>query len=134
VFARAGVEIPHEWVNNVNFKQTILGRLVGTGDLLIESAGEDGHSEYDKIRDPRAVQNLIHAQAEAAARRRAGYGQTAAPAPPSTPATPQPPAASPPRPPAASTVIHQLERLEGLLSRGSITQAEFDSAKARLLG
>jgi hypothetical protein len=31
-------------------------------------------------------------------------------------------------------VADQLERLEGLLQRGTITQEEFDSQKAKLLG
>jgi hypothetical protein len=35
---------------------------------------------------------------------------------------------------AQSDVASQLEKLEGLLQRGSITRDEFDSEKRRLLG
>ena len=35
---------------------------------------------------------------------------------------------------AAADVASQLEKLEGLLSRGSITQAEYDAQKRKLLG
>jgi hypothetical protein len=34
-------------------------RLVGAGDLLIESGGEDGQSRFANIRDPEEVQNII---------------------------------------------------------------------------
>jgi hypothetical protein len=46
-------------VNNVNFHQTAFERIVGAGDLLIESGGEDGQSRFSNIRDPENVQNLI---------------------------------------------------------------------------
>lgn len=59
VIARTGVEIPIRRVNNVNFHQTVFERLVGAGDLLIESGGEDGQSRFSNIRDPEQVQNLI---------------------------------------------------------------------------
>ena len=44
-------------------------------------------------------------------------------------------AAMPPPPPAAAPdVTVQLERPEGMLQRGTITKAEFDAQKAKLLG
>jgi uncharacterized membrane protein YdbT with pleckstrin-like domain len=42
VLAKRGIQIPVERVNNVNFKQGILERMLGAGDLLVESAGENG--------------------------------------------------------------------------------------------
>jgi len=59
VIARTGIEIPIGRVNNVNFHQTVFERIVGAGDLLIESGGEDGQSRFSNIRDPENVQNLI---------------------------------------------------------------------------
>jgi uncharacterized membrane protein YdbT with pleckstrin-like domain len=59
VVARIGVEIPISRVNNVNFHQSFIERLVGAGDLLIESGGEDGQSRFANIRDPEEVQNII---------------------------------------------------------------------------
>lgn len=59
VVARTGVEIPIRRVNNVNFHQSFLERLVGAGDLLIESGGEDGQSRFANIRNPEEVQNII---------------------------------------------------------------------------
>jgi|GEM_PF-1195729 membrane protein YdbS with pleckstrin-like domain len=59
LIARTGVEIPIRRVNNVNFHQSMFERLVGAGDLLIESGGEDGQSRFANIRDPEQVQNVI---------------------------------------------------------------------------
>jgi uncharacterized membrane protein YdbT with pleckstrin-like domain len=112
VVAKSGIEIPLERVNNVNFSQSVFERILGAGDLLIESGGEDGQQRFTDIRHPDKVQNLIHAQAEGAFSRRMGGGAPAA----------------------GSSVAEQLERLEGMLQRGSLTQEEFDAQKRKLLG
>jgi uncharacterized membrane protein YdbT with pleckstrin-like domain len=112
VVAKSGIEIPLERVNNVNFSQSVFERILGAGDLLIESGGEDGQQRFTDIRHPDKVQNLIHAQAEGAFSRRMGGGAAAA----------------------GGTVAEQLERLEGMLQRGTLTQDEFDAQKRKLLG
>jgi uncharacterized membrane protein YdbT with pleckstrin-like domain len=114
VFAKHGVEIPLERVMNVNFGQSIFERIVGAGDLLIESGGKDGQQRFTDIRKPEQVQNLIHAQVESNSVR---HDQ---------------PAAAPP-PPMPVDVAGQLEKLEGLRSRGTITPEEFEEQKRRLL-
>jgi uncharacterized membrane protein YdbT with pleckstrin-like domain len=113
VLAKHGIEIPLERVNNVNFHQGIFERIIGAGDLLIESGGEDGQQRFTDIRHPERVQNLIHAQMEVNEQRRGM--PFAAPA-------------------AGSDVASQLEKLEGMLERGTLTPAEFESQKRRLLG
>ena len=72
VIAKSGIEIPLERVNNVNFNQSMFERMLGAGDLLIESGGEDGQQRFTDIRRPAQVQNLIHAQMEGHYQRRAG--------------------------------------------------------------
>ena len=114
VVAKSGIEIPLERVNNVNFSQSIFERMLGAGSLLIESGGEDGQQRFTHIPHPERVQNEIHAQIEQNDRRKMGVASSAAAAP--------------------NDVATQLEKLEGLLTRGSISQAEFDAEKARLLG
>jgi len=59
VIARTGIEIPLYRVNNINFYQSIFERIIGAGDLLIESGGEDGMEVFDNIRDPEQVQSFI---------------------------------------------------------------------------
>jgi len=111
VIAKSGIEIPLERVNNVNFNQSVFERILGAGDLLIESGGEDGQQRFTDIRRPAQVQNLIHAQMEGHFQRRAQYAQ-----------------------PNTGDISEQLQRLEGMLQRGTLTQEEFDIQKARLLG
>jgi len=115
VFAKHGIEIPLERVNNVNFNQSVFERMLGAGDLLIESGGEDGQQRFTDIRHPDKVQNLVHAQMETLIQRRAGYVVAANPG-------------------NGGDVAEQLERLEGMLQRGTLTQEEFDSQKRKLLG
>ena len=113
VFAKSGIEIPLERVNNVNFNQGVFERILGAGDLLIESGGEDGQQRFTDIRHPDKVQNLVHAQVETLVQQRAGYTRPAAAG--------------------GGDVADQLERLEGLLQRGTITAEEFAAQKAKLL-
>lgn len=112
VVAKSGIEIPLERVNNVLFSQSVFERLLGAGDLLIESGGEAGQQRFTDVRRPERVQNLIHAQMEVNESRR--FGGSA--------------------PAAAPDVPTQLEKLEGLLERGTLTPEEFEEQKRRLLG
>ena len=110
VIGKSGIEIPLERVNNVNFKQGIFERIIGAGDLLIESGGEDGQQRFSDISHPDRVQNLIHTQMEENQKRSFSVNVTG-----------------------GSDVATQLEKLEGLLDRGSISAEEFESQKRRLL-
>ena len=127
VFAKHGIEIPLGRVNNVNFNQGILERICGAGDLMIESGGEDGQSHFTDIRDPQQVQRLIHEQIDAANRRTGSgamsSGGSTAPLPP--------PMASVAAP---LSVADELEKLEGLKARGTITAEQFEAQKQKLLG
>jgi RNA polymerase sigma-70 factor (sigma-E family) len=103
VVAKFGREIPLERINDVTFSQSLFERMIGAGDLLLESAGEHGQSRFSNIRDPEAVQLEIYRQMEANDRRRAGYATTrphpaAADRTPTPPGPPHPPANSPRRP------------------------------------
>jgi uncharacterized membrane protein YdbT with pleckstrin-like domain len=115
VVAKFGREIPLERINDVTFTQSLFERMVGIGDLLIESAGEHGQSTFSDIRDPEAVQLQIYRQMEANDRRRRG-GYAAQPAHE--------------RPP---SVLDDLERLADLRDRGAVTEEEFQRKKRDLL-
>ena len=65
VLAKSGIEIPLERVNSVHFDQGIFERMVGAGDLLIESGAKEGQQRFTDIRNPDRVQNLIHSQMQA---------------------------------------------------------------------
>ena len=113
VVAKFGREIPLERINDVTFSQSVFERLIGIGDLVIESAGEHGQSTFSDIRDPEAVQLQIYRQMDASGRRRGGYAPVA-----------------PERPPG---VLSDLERLADLRDRGALTEEEFQSKKRELL-
>lgn len=115
IIAKRGVEIPINRVNNVNFSQTIFERLVGAGDLLIESGGEEGQSRYTDIRHPDEVQRMIHVQLQASQDRYSGQRQPVQPLPPPV------------------DVADQLERLEAMVQRGTLSIEEFEAQKRKLL-
>ncbi len=75
VLAKRGVEIPMDRINNINFHQGLFERVIGAGDLDIESAGRDGQSHFDDVWHPDGVQQELYRQMEAHAQRRAGAGE-----------------------------------------------------------
>ncbi|MBT8201945.1 MAG: PH domain-containing protein [Acidimicrobiia bacterium] len=68
VIARSGVEIPLEVINDVIFSQTVFERMLGFGDLIIESAGEMGQSRFSNIPNPDEFQSLLYSTREIRAR------------------------------------------------------------------
>jgi uncharacterized membrane protein YdbT with pleckstrin-like domain len=116
VLAKHGIEIPLERVNTVFFSQSILERVVGSGDLVIESAGEMGQQNFSNVRKPSAVQNEIYRQMEQNENRkfdRIGARQPGAP---------------------GANVPEQIQQLDALRQQGVLTEAEFQAKKAELLG
>ena len=105
VFAKSGIEIPLERVNSVHFNQSVFERMIGAGDLLIESGAEGGQQRFTDVNNPDKIQNLIHSQMEQNEARMC-KGTSAG------------------RPAVAAGVgdlTTQLERLEGLRDRGTLT-------------
>jgi len=121
VLGKHGVEIPLDRISNINFNQSIWERIIGAGDLEIESAGRDGQTKFDDVWHPDAVQHELYEQMEEHARTRAGY-VTGVPAPAPAPAAPS-----------GADVPEQLNQLAELRDRGVITAAEFEAKKAQLL-
>jgi uncharacterized membrane protein YdbT with pleckstrin-like domain len=127
VFTRHGVEIPLERINNINFHQGIFERIIGAGDLEIQSAGEAGTTQFENVRHPDGVQHEIYRQMESDAKRDAGRGADAigrAVAEAVGKATGGGGGAS---------VPEQIEQLAKLRDEGNITAAEFERKKADLL-
>jgi uncharacterized membrane protein YdbT with pleckstrin-like domain len=116
VISKRGVEIPLERINNINFHQRLIDRIIGAGDLDIESAGKDGQSHFDFIRHPDGVQHEIYRQMEFRNMPQMQPSGVAAPVP-----TP------------AASVPEQIEQLAHLRDQGHITAAEYEQKKAQLL-
>ncbi len=111
VVSRQGREIPLERLNDVSFHQSILQRVLGAGDLLVESGGERGQEQFGSFAHPQDTQNEIHRAIEAASARDADRVAGRRELSP----------------------LEQLEKLEELRTRGVISQAEFEVKKAKLL-
>jgi len=119
VISKRGVEIPLERINNINFHQRLIDRIIGAGDLDIESAGKDGQSHFDFIRHPDGVQHEIYRQMEARNMPVAVVQQAPAVVAPAQP---------------SAGVPEQIEQLARLRDAGHITEAEYEAKKAELLG
>jgi uncharacterized membrane protein YdbT with pleckstrin-like domain len=109
--AKYSMEIPLEAINDVRFQQGVFERLIGAGDLIIESAGERGRQVFADIRHPEEVQREIYAQGEQNKERMYQGG--------------------PPR--GAPSTAGELERLADLRDRGVLTPEEFEAQKRRIL-
>jgi uncharacterized membrane protein YdbT with pleckstrin-like domain len=123
VLAKRGIEIPMERISNINFHQGIWERIIGAGDLEIESAGKDGQSHFNDVWHPDGIQQELYLQMEANARKRASWNHPGAVASPAAASTSRP----------EPTVPDQLRELAELRDRGIITPAEFETKKAQLL-
>jgi uncharacterized membrane protein YdbT with pleckstrin-like domain len=60
-----GSEIPLDRVNTVHFSQGLLERMVGAGDLTIESGSDAGRQRFTDIRNPDRVQKVLHEEIDA---------------------------------------------------------------------
>jgi uncharacterized membrane protein YdbT with pleckstrin-like domain len=98
-------------VNDIATNQSLFNRIIGAGDVMIESGGERGQETIGELPKPFRVQNEIYKAIEEAGVRTAdrAAGQR------------------------ALTVPEQIEKLDELRQRGVISQAEFDVKKSQLL-
>ncbi len=122
VLSKSGIEIPLERVNTVFFKQSVFERMLGQGDLAIESAGERGTETFENIRKPSVVQKEVYVQMEANENRKFDRINRQAPAAPTDATTPQP-----------HTIPQQIDQLSELHQRGVLSDAEYAQKKAELL-
>jgi uncharacterized membrane protein YdbT with pleckstrin-like domain len=115
ILSKHGLEIPLDRVTNISFHQALWERMLGTGDLIVESAGESGHQSFTDVAGPSHVQNLIYRTAEEAETRRAaelgeargeGYGLS---------------------------IPEQIEKLAELHARAIISDEDFEAKKRLLL-
>lgn len=116
VVSKRGIEIPLDRINTVFFNQTIFERMIGAGDLGIESAGEGGRQTFNDIRKPNLVQNEIYRQVEGLESRKLqkmGQAASGGSAPESIP--------------------DQIEKLDQLRRQGVVTEEEFERKKRDLL-
>jgi uncharacterized membrane protein YdbT with pleckstrin-like domain len=111
IIAKRGREIPLERINDITVSQSIVNRLLASGDLVVESGGERGQESFPECPHPARVQNEIYRQMELNRDRDLDRQAGRRPLSP----------------------LEQLEKLDELRQRGVISQAEFEVKKAKLL-
>lgn len=129
VMAKEGMEIPLDRINTVMFKQSVFERVLGAGDLSVESAGEGGQQTFNGIRKPALVQQEIYRQMEGAEAR--DFEQMGAATAAAISQTQQQPPAAAAQP--AQTIPEQIEKLDQLRQQGLLTDQEFEEKKRQLL-
>jgi uncharacterized membrane protein YdbT with pleckstrin-like domain len=112
LIARTGTEIPLENITNVLFSQRVLERMLGYGDVLIESAGSQGQSRLSDIPDPEAFQSEVYRARELRTLHFRNSGNSSV---------------------TARDAVQQLEALADLRERGHLTDEEFAAKKRHLL-
>jgi hypothetical protein len=160
VLGRRALEIRLERINELSYHQSLPGRMVRTGELMVETGGESGDIMFEHVPRPAAFQSLITEQISAfhedrktrwaapagpdgppadgpGAPHHADTPPTGGPAVPTGmflgPASPGtvPPGADPPG--ATPTVADRLMQLGELRRRGIVSAAEFEAKKTELL-
>ncbi len=125
-FGRYSKESPLDKINNVEYEQSIWGRMFGFGDVDIQTAAEMGETTYELIHHPKLLKDTItHAQEEYKKSQVSSQAtQLAKAIAQSTnlaaPASPQ-------------MIADELHKLYDLLEKGAITQEEYTAQKRKLL-
>ena len=125
-FTRYSKESPLDKINNVEYDQSLMGRIFGYGNVDIQTAAELGETKYELIHHPKLLKDTItHAQeeykkmqitnqatqlAEAIARTNTGIK------------------------PSQQMIADELHKLFELLQKGAITQEEYVAQKNKLMG
>jgi uncharacterized membrane protein YdbT with pleckstrin-like domain len=99
-------------INNVEHRQTVWGRMLGYGDVEIDTASETGTTTFRSIVDPIRFQRAILQASE-------GYRTRPASAAASQPAVP--------------TGAERLRELKQLLDDGLITEDEYEEKRREML-
>lgn len=127
IFRRRGVSIPLNRINNVNFEQSFIARILNNGVVTIESAGQTGDSVFQNIPDPEHVRALIFAGVEADEQRDSDRDAAALA---KAMRDHQEPATSAPAPPSATD---RLAALDDLKAQGLIDDTEYAAKRQQIL-
>ena len=124
-FTRYSKESPLDKINNVEYTQSVWGRMFSFGDVEIQTAAELGDSRYTMIHDPKILKDTItHSQEEYKASQVKNQAQQLANAiKQSMPASQN----------NNISMSAEIEKLFELMQKGAITQEEYITQKNKLL-
>ncbi len=123
---RYSKESPLDKINNVEYDQSVWGRIFGFGNVDIQTAAEMGETKYMLIHHPKQLKDTItHAQEEYKKTQLTNQANQLAEAIARTNATTQP---------SQQMIADELDKLFSLLQKGAITQEEYLAQKGKLMG
>ena len=130
-FSRHSKESPLDKINNVEYDQSIWGRLLGFGDVDIQTAAEMGDDSYSLIHHPKLLKDTItHAQEEYKRTQISNQATQLAEAIAKSNPVAQAQSSSVPQ----AMIGDELHKLFELLQKGAITQEEYIAQKNKLMG
>jgi membrane protein YdbS with pleckstrin-like domain len=110
IVARSGREIPLNALTDIGYRQSIFERIIGAGNVILESAGRRSQEVFPDLPNPAYIHNVIFRQMQANRQSSlAGAGSS------------------------PDSIPSQIEQLDQLRRRGLITDAEFEAKKVELL-
>jgi uncharacterized membrane protein YdbT with pleckstrin-like domain len=116
ILSKKGYEIAIDRIQDIGFQQSALQRMVGSGDLMVESGGSDARTALRNVPDPLGLKQAITQARETRVDERFAQRSTETPSP------------------AGPSRVEQLAMLAKLHEQGSLTDDEFAAEKARLMG
>jgi len=123
---RYSKESPLDKINNVEYDQSIWGRLFGFGNVDIQTAAEMGETKYTLIHHPKLLKDTItHAQEENKKIQISNQATQLAEAIARTNVSAQP---------SQQMIADELHKLFELMQKGAITQEEYLAQKGKLMG
>jgi uncharacterized membrane protein YdbT with pleckstrin-like domain len=123
--SRYSKESPLDKINNVEYDQSLWGRMMGYGDVEIQTAAEMGDTNYKMIHYPKLLKDTItHAQEEYKNAQINNQAQQLASAI----------RQNMPAPTSNISTATEIDKLFQLLQKGAITQEEYNMEKNKLLG
>ena len=125
-FTRYSKESPLDKINNVEYDQPILGRILGYGNVDIQTAAEMGETKYQLIHHPKLLKDTItHAQEEYKKIQISSQATQLAEAIART---------NKATAPSQQMIADELHKLFELVQKGAITQEEYLAQKEKLMG
>ncbi|MEP7163760.1 MAG: PH domain-containing protein [Ferruginibacter sp.] len=124
-FTRHAKESPLDKINNIEYSQSFWGRILGYGNVDIQTAAEMGDTSYIMIHHPKLLKDTItHAQEEYKNRQVSSQAQQLAKAI----------AENTGSRPSQLMIADELHKLFELVQKGAITQEEYIAQKNKLMG
>ena len=123
-FTRHAKESPLEKINNIEYSQSFWGRILGYGNVDIQTAAEMGDTSYVMIHHPKLLKDTItHAQEAYKLARESNQAQLLAKAIAENSGTR----------PSQAMIADELHKLFELMQKGAITQEEYIAQKNKLM-